>query len=76
MVHGGFRIDEVPVPTRYFREASSASFVNSCIYGLSILVVLVRYIAHRRGWVPQKQFQGLKGRYQEIPSAKGHASKT
>jgi hypothetical protein len=76
MVNGGFRIDEVPVPTRYFREASSASFVNSCIYGLSILVVLVRYGLHRRGWLPQRQFQGLKGRYQEIPPSAGHVSKT
>jgi glycosyltransferase involved in cell wall biosynthesis len=76
MVNGGYRIDEVPVPTRYFREASSASFVNSCIYGLSILVVLVRYVFHRSGWVPQKQFQALKSRYQEIQPAASHDSRT
>ena len=31
------RITEVPVPTRYFAQASSASFVQSSIYGFSIL---------------------------------------
>src|SRR2546421_7754911 len=30
------RIAEVPAPTRYFAQASSASFVQSSIYGLSI----------------------------------------
>jgi len=73
-VNGGYRIDEVPVPTRYFPEASSASFVNSCIYGLSILVVLVRYMFHRQGWAKQRQFQGLKGRYEEIPPVANHSS--
>jgi glycosyltransferase involved in cell wall biosynthesis len=76
IVDSGYRIDEVPVPTRYFREASSASFVNSCIYGLSILAVLMRYVLHRWGWIPQRQFQGLKGRYEEVPPAASHASKT
>ncbi|TMA63935.1 MAG: glycosyltransferase family 2 protein, partial [Deltaproteobacteria bacterium] len=35
-MHLGFRIKEVPVPTRYFAEASSASFSASVTYGLSI----------------------------------------
>src|SRR6202035_1624498 len=42
--HLGFRIKEVPVPAKYFPEASSASFGDSCIYGLSILLLLCRFI--------------------------------
>ena len=57
------RIVEVPVPTRYFAEASSASFVQSSIYGLSILWLLLRYKLHDAGWLRQRQFEGLRGRY-------------
>jgi hypothetical protein len=61
------RIAEVPVPARYFPEASSANFVQSSIYGLSILRLLVRYVAHRSG-LRQRQFQSLQKRYQRIPA--------
>ena len=37
-----FRIAEIAVPVRYFPEASSASFVASCAYGLKILWVVTR----------------------------------
>src|SRR5579862_9472651 len=47
------RIVEVPVPARYFPEASSASFVQSSVYGLSILWLLFRYMLHRAGVVRQ-----------------------
>jgi len=46
MAHFGFRIEEVPVPTRYFAEASSASFLASVNYGFSILFLLGRYLLH------------------------------
>ena len=62
-IHLGFRIKEVPVPTRYFREASSASFNASVIYGLSILALLFRYMLHRRSLVNQKQFECFPARY-------------
>ena len=42
----GARIAEVPVPTRYFAQASSASFMQSSRYGLSILWLLARFAAH------------------------------
>lgn len=57
------RIAEVPVPTRYFPAASSATFVQSSIYGLSILWLLVRYLFHHSGLWKQKQFTSLRGRY-------------
>jgi len=51
------------VPTRYFAEASSASFVQSSVYGLSILWLLLRYKLHDAGWLRQRQFEGLASRY-------------
>jgi glycosyltransferase involved in cell wall biosynthesis len=61
--HLGFRIKEVPVPTRYFPEASSASFFASVGYGLSILFLLGRYVLHRFALVDQKQFECFTARY-------------
>ena len=40
------RVLEVPVETRYFKEASSISFKKSIIYGLKTLGVMVRYRLH------------------------------
>jgi glycosyltransferase involved in cell wall biosynthesis len=62
-----FRIKEVPVPTRYFPQASSASFVQSSVYGLSILWLLVRYFLHKSGIMRQRKFESLPGRYQAVP---------
>ena len=57
------RIAEVPVPTRYMKEASSATFVQSTVYGFRILWLLLKYVLHRSGVHPQKQFQSLHRRY-------------
>ncbi len=46
---GGMQIGEVPVPTRYFEEASSVNFKRSVVYGLSTLRVVGRYLLHRSG---------------------------
>ncbi len=53
----GFRIAEVPVPTRYFPEASSVNFKNSVIYGLATLGVVTRYLADRAGIVRSAKFR-------------------
>jgi glycosyltransferase involved in cell wall biosynthesis len=63
MVNVKLRIAEVPVPTRYFAQASSASFLQSCVYGTSILWLLTRYLLHRGGVVRQRQFDSLAMRY-------------
>jgi glycosyltransferase involved in cell wall biosynthesis len=57
------RVAEVPVPTRYFPQASSASFVQSSIYGLSILTLLTKYVLHRSGIWRNRQFESLQRRY-------------
>ncbi|MBI1814308.1 MAG: glycosyltransferase family 2 protein [Deltaproteobacteria bacterium] len=63
IVDAGFRIAEVPVPTRYFAEASSASLLASIRYGCGILWLVGRYLMHRAGWWRQRQFQSLQNRY-------------
>ena len=65
-----FRIDEVPVPTRYFAQASSASFFASTRYGLSILWVLLRYRLHRSGALRSRQFDSLERRYRNDAAIK------
>jgi glycosyltransferase involved in cell wall biosynthesis len=65
-VHLGFRISEVPVPTRYFPEASSASLRASVIYGISIITLLGRYLLHKKALLEQKQFQCFPARYRRV----------
>jgi glycosyltransferase involved in cell wall biosynthesis len=45
----GFRLGDVPVPVRYFAEASSINFRRSLKYGLSTVGVVGRYWLHRLG---------------------------
>jgi hypothetical protein len=59
------RIGEVAVPTRYFKEASSASFKQSVVYGLSTLGLLFNYWLHKSGIHKTKQFDSLNERYSQ-----------
>jgi glycosyltransferase involved in cell wall biosynthesis len=69
IVAARFRIAEVPVPTRYFPEASSASFIDSCRYGLGILWLVLRYSLHERNVLARPQFHSLKRRYVKLETA-------
>ena len=42
-VHFGFKIGDIPVPVRYFDEASSINFRRSVKYGFSTLWVMAKY---------------------------------
>jgi glycosyltransferase involved in cell wall biosynthesis len=66
VVAGGFRIAEIPVPVRYFAEASSASFGASCVYGLKILWVVARYLLHRSGIKRSKRLGSIARRYSRL----------
>ncbi len=66
IVECGYRIAEIPVPVRYFPEASSASFIDSTFYGLSIVWLLLRYSLHRLGIGQSHQFTCLGRRYQKV----------
>jgi hypothetical protein len=68
VVAGAFRIAEIPVPVRYFPEASSASFGASCVYGVKILWVVARYLLHRSGIKRSKRLSSIAGRYSRLGS--------
>lgn len=48
-VHFGFRLGDVPVPVRYFDEASSINFKRSLKYGLATVGTLAQWYLHRLG---------------------------
>ncbi len=47
IVEHGFRIGEIPVPVRYFPEASSINFARSLRYGLATVLVGLKYLVRR-----------------------------
>jgi 2-polyprenyl-3-methyl-5-hydroxy-6-metoxy-1,4-benzoquinol methylase len=48
MLARGARVREIPIPTRYFHEASSVDFVTSLRYAFKTLWVLARFRLDRR----------------------------
>jgi glycosyltransferase involved in cell wall biosynthesis len=46
-VHFGFRLGDIPVPVRYFDEASSINFRRSLRYGLETLGVVTKFWLNR-----------------------------
>ncbi len=50
-VYSGLRIGEIPVPVRYFPDASSISFMRSVKYGLMTLLTLAKYMIAKTGIV-------------------------
>lgn len=55
-VYFNFRIGDIPVPVRYFPEASSINFKRCVKYGLGTLVVLARFWAQRLRIRPSRIF--------------------
>jgi glycosyltransferase involved in cell wall biosynthesis len=49
-VHLGFRLGDVPVPVRYFDEASSINFRRSTTYAFLTLRTFAQWYLHRWGW--------------------------
>ena len=47
---------EVPIVTRYFPEASSINLSRSVVYGLGVVMVLVKYYFHRKNLWRFEQF--------------------
>jgi len=69
IVASEFRIAEIPVPVRYFPEASSASFYQSTKYGVQILMLLARFTLHSAGFWRSRQFESLLQRYRRVSAA-------
>jgi glycosyltransferase involved in cell wall biosynthesis len=55
--HLGFRIAEVPAPSRYFDDASSIGPRPATVYGLKTLWAGARLILHRNGILRSRKFQ-------------------
>lgn len=56
-VHFGFKIGDIPVPVRYFDEASSINFSRSVTYGLRTLQVVGQYWLNRTGLRKSQLFE-------------------
>ena len=48
-VHFGFRLGDVPVPVRYFDEASSISLGDSTVYAVKTMMTFIEWYAHLLG---------------------------
>lgn len=55
------RIKEIPIETRYFPDASQIGLGRSVVYGLSILMTLVKFKLHKKGLVKFEMFNGRDG---------------
>lgn len=56
VIHG-MRIKEIPIETRYFEEASRIGFGRSVVYGLSILLTLLKFKLHKHGIIKYRMFK-------------------
>ena len=59
-VHFGFKIGDIPMPVRYFKEASSINLEHSICYGLASLGALWIFYLHRLGWINSALFCSQK----------------
>ena len=57
VVHFGFKLGDIPVPVRYFDEASSINFRRSVKYGLSTLGAVARFWANKLKLIRSPLFQ-------------------
>ena len=53
----GLPVEEVPISTRYFAEASSVGFRTGVVYGLGTLLTALRYVLHRAGILSCDKFR-------------------
>ncbi len=65
-VYHGFRMGDVPIPTRYFAEASSINFRRSLKYGLQTVAVVGKYWAARVGLSHNPLFARVKARDEQV----------
>ncbi len=56
----GFRIGDIPIPTRYFEEASSINFTRSVKYGLQTLGVMAKFLTQKAGLYKFEIFQPIQ----------------
>jgi len=56
IIHYGFTIKELPIPTTYKGPISSISFSTGVVYGLSVLGLICKYKLHQWKVIQLKQF--------------------
>ena len=61
-VYFGFKLGDIPVPVRYFDEASSINFRRSVKYGLSTLTVLCQFWGQKLGLLHSPLFRAKSPR--------------
>ena len=47
VVEHGYKIGDIPVPVRYFKEASSINFHRSMVYGTQTLFETAKFMARK-----------------------------
>ncbi|MBI4801941.1 MAG: glycosyltransferase family 2 protein [Elusimicrobia bacterium] len=58
----GLRIGDIPVPAKYFNDASSISFPRSVKYGLATLLAIAEYGGNKTGFIRTRRYkERLKG---------------
>ncbi len=56
----GFRMGDIPVETKYFKDASSINFIRSLKYGLHTLVILAQFLLQKSGLFKPGLFRKIK----------------
>jgi glycosyltransferase involved in cell wall biosynthesis len=64
-VYHGFRIGDIPIPTRYSPESSSIDFTRSVKYGLQTLLVLAKYMLQQSRLFRFRLFEPAPSGYSE-----------
>ncbi|MBL7975771.1 MAG: glycosyltransferase family 2 protein, partial [Candidatus Kapabacteria bacterium] len=57
IIYADLEIAEVTCPTKYFKEASSISFLSSCRYGIGVLTVSFQHVLARIGIFVHKRYK-------------------
>jgi glycosyltransferase involved in cell wall biosynthesis len=61
IIRHGFRIKEIPIPTRYFSGASTMTFKQCVAYGIGIMFSLSRYYAHKLNLWQSRRYSRIYG---------------
>lgn len=68
-VYHQFRIGDVPIPTRYFDEASSINFRRSTKYGIQTVIVMLKYKLAQWGLMSSPLFKKSPRALNTAPAA-------
>lgn len=52
----GFKIEEIPIRTRYFPDASTVGFWRGVVYGIGIIKTMAKYFLHTKEIIKFRQF--------------------